>query len=378
MDFTLTREQHLLQSTIKDFNRSEIEPLAGKIDNEGYLPDRLIHKMAEINLPGMTLPLEFGGSGASLLDCILAIEQLSYSGCGAWWYVAFTNSISECIVKFGTNEQKQAFLPAICSGNTIPSIQFTEDITGSDPSLLHTTSLQKEDHYIINGTKRFSTFGNRPGHTILYTRDDDGKCTAFLVKKFSEGYSTSNIYELMGSGGIEAVDVYYDNVILPSSAILGDKNNGFFILLLWIAIEKIQQCAACLGIAQASLDLAIHHATSRALRQKSQAELQGIQFMIAEMYAQLQAARWNTYRTAFLKDTNSLNWQAEAAAAKLHVVDTSIKIVELGRRIIGANGYVKGQKIERLYRAIAGASAIATSLEINKSVVARYLIKKQF
>ncbi|MDY6967651.1 MAG: acyl-CoA dehydrogenase family protein [Spirochaetota bacterium] len=375
MDFNLSNEQLLLQKTIGEFTKREIEPRASEIDRSLKLPDDLINKMSQLNLQGMTIPQEYGGGGLSYIDCILAIEQISYSGTGVWWFVAFTNSIPGSIIQYGTEEQKDKYLYSIFESNSIPSIQFTEADTGSDPDALTTNVISSDDHFIINGTKRFSTFGSRDGFAIIYAKDEAGKCSAYIIEKNTEGYSTGPICELMGSGGIEAVDVYLDEFKLPKENILGKSGEGLNILQSWIADEKIQQCGACLGIAQAALDEAIKYSKFRTVRNKSQSSLPTIRSMLAEMYSQLEAARWLTYRTAFLRENRYFNWMIEAAAAKVFVVPAAMKVVELSRRIHGAYGYTREYKIERLYRAIAGASVIALSLDINKAVVSSSLVK---
>ena len=375
MEFDFSKAQLLLQQSAREFTKREIEPLAARIDRDGLLPDDLLTKMAEINLPGMIFPTEYGGSGASSLSCILAIEQIGYSGTGAWWLAAFTNSIPECIIRFGTDDQKRKYLKPVCDGHVYPSIQFTEENTGSDPESLITTAIPDGDHYVINGMKRFSTFGSRPGYAILYAKDETEKCSAFIVEKNAKGYSTSRNYDLSGGGGIETSDIFLENLMVPEENLLGVKGAGLGILLYWIAYEKIQQCAACLGIAQSALDEARKYAKSRIVKGKPMAKLLSIRSMLAEMYSRLQAARWLTYRTAFLKDSDAPGWMTEAAAAKLFVVPTVMEIVEMARQIHGAYGYTKEYKIERLSRAIAGASVIAVGLEINRSIVSAPLIK---
>ncbi len=375
MEFNLTDEQILLQKTVKEFTQGEIEPRAGQIDKEGKLPDDLIKSMAEINLHGMVLPREFGGGDASTVDCVLAIEQISYSGTGSWMLVGFTNSIPECILKFGSENQKKKFLKPVCEGSVYPSIQFTEANTGSDPGALDTKAVPAGDNYVINGMKRFSTFGARDGFAVLYARDETGKCSAFIIEKNVGGYSTGINYDLMGGGGIEATDVYLTNLNVPEENILGTKGNGSKILFHWIADEKIQQCGACVGIAQAALDESIKFSRSRMIRGKPQSSLLTIRSMLADMHAKLQAARWLTYRSAFLKDNGSPNWITEAASTKIFVAPAAMEIVETARQIHGAYGYTKEFKIERLYRAIAGASAIAVSLDINRVIVSSALIK---
>jgi len=375
MQFMLSEEQLLLQTMVKDFTKTEIEPIALKIDQEGKIPDDLLKKMAQIGLLGMTIPKEYGGSGFGNLGCALACEQIAYSGTGAWWLLGFNNSIPECIVHFGSRELKAQYLPKVCEGKVYSSIQFTEEDTGSDARSLKTNARPDGDNYIINGMKRFSTFGARDGYAVLYAKDETGKCTAFVIDKNVKGYTVSRDWDLMGGGGIEAVDVYLEDLRVPRTHILGEKGEGLNILQHWIATEKIEQCAACTGMAQAALDEAVKYAKARMSNGKAISTLQGISWMLADMYAKLQAARWMTYRTAYLQDMGDPDWMTEAAAAKLFVVTATMEVVEMARRIHGGYGYAKDFKIERLYRAIAGASAIAVSLEINKSILGGFVAK---
>jgi alkylation response protein AidB-like acyl-CoA dehydrogenase len=375
MDFDLTAEQRALQSMVREFTEREIEPVAGKIDIEGKIPGDLCQKLADVGLFGITIPQKYGGTDAGNLSCTLAIEQLARSGTGVWWLVAFHNSIPACIAQFGSDEIKDRYLPLSIRSDIFPSIQFTEEETGSDPDALVTTARPDGDSYVLSGKKRFSTFGARDGYAVVYAKDESGKCSAFVVDKNAPGYTAEKTWELMGGGGIEAADVYLENLRVPEKNLLGNKGDGFSILLTWIATEKIEQCAACVGMAQSALDEAVKYAGSRMTRGRPISSLQGIRWMLAEMYSKLEAARWMTYRAAFLQDQNAENWMTEAAAAKVFVVPATMEVVEMSRRIHGAYGYTREFKIERLYRAIAGSSAIAVSLEINKSIVGAALAK---
>ena len=375
MDFNLTEDQLMLQTMVREFTEREIEPIAVQIDREGRLPDNLIKKMAQIGLFGMAIPKQYGGTEAGNLSCILACEQAAYSGTGAWWLVGFNNSIPECIAHFGSEELKSKYIKPLCDGTAYSSIQFTEEETGSDPEVLITTAMPDGDNYVINGMKRFSTFGARDGYAVLYAKDEAGECTAFVIEKNVEGYTASKVWELMGGGGMEAADVYFDNMRVPKANLLGEKGKGFNVLLYWISSEKIEQCAACVGIAQAALDEAVTYTKSRMVKGRPISGMQGIRWMLAEMQAKIEAARWLTYRVAFLQDQGAAEWMTEAAATKLFVVPATLEVTEMARRIHGAYGYTKEFKIERLCRAIAAGALIATSLEINRSIVGASLVK---
>jgi alkylation response protein AidB-like acyl-CoA dehydrogenase len=373
MDFNLTEEQKILQKMVKDFTEKIIEPNAVRIDHEGRLPDDLIGQLARIGLLGMTIPAN-SDDDARTLNCSLAIEQIAYSGTGAWWLVAFNNSIPEIIHLFGSEDLKKKYLIPLCDGSSYGSVQFTEEDTGSDPDALTTKAAPDGEYYVVNGMKRFSTFGARNGYAILYTKDENGACTAFVIQKNQKGYSPEKTWDLMGTGGIEAVDVYLQNLKVPKKDILGTAGKGFDILLHWIAIEKIMQCSANVGMAQAALDEAIKYVKARKSRGKPVSVMQGIRWMLADMKCKLEAARYLTYRAASLYDRKDMNWKAEAACAKLFVVPATLEIIELARQLHGCYGYTRDFKIERLYRSAAGASGIATSLEINRSIVGSWLI----
>jgi butyryl-CoA dehydrogenase len=375
MDFNLTEEQIEIQTNVKKFAQQEVEPLSQQLDQEGRLPDDFIRRCAQLGLLGMTVAEEYGGIGGGNVNCVLAIEQLAYSGTGAWWLVSFHNSIPESIQKFGSEKIKRAFLGSLCDGTAYASIQFTEDDTGSDPSALITTSRTDGYNYVISGRKRFSTFGARDGYAVIYTKDEEGGCTAFVIQKNREGYKPTKVWSLMGGGGIEAADVYLDEYKVSGDNLLGQKGRGFDILLYWIAAEKIGQCAAATGIAQAALDEAINYTKMRTAGGKPISNMQGIRWMLAEMQSKVEAARWLTYRTAFLQDQGTDDWMIEAATAKLFVIPAAMEVVETARRLHGAYGYTRDFKIDRLYRAIAGFPSIAVSLEINRSMVGSSLAK---
>jgi len=375
MDFNLTEDQQMLQTMVREFTEREIEPIADQLDREGRLPDDLIKKFAEIGLLGMTVPKKYGGTEAGNLSCLLAIEQLAYSGTGAWWLVGFNNSVPESIAHFGSEEIKEKYLRPFCDGTAYASIQFTEEETGSDPTMLTTTCVLDGDSYVINGMKRFSTFGAREGYAVTYTKDEEGNCTAFVIEKKGKGYTAPKTWELMGGGGMESVDVYFENFRVPKENLLGKKGEGIEVLLFWIAAEKLEQCAVSTGIAQAALDEAIKYVKARMSRGRPISGMQGIRWMLADMQAKIEACRWLTYRTAFIQDQEAPDWQTEAATAKLFVVPTAMEVVEMSRRLHGAYGYTKEFKIEKLYRAIAGCTAIAVSLEINRSIVGSSLVR---
>jgi butyryl-CoA dehydrogenase len=375
MDFTLNERQKMLQAMVRDFTRKEVEPRWKEMENVRHIPDDLLKKMNDIGLLGMTVPAEYNGNDAGGFAHLLAIEQLAYSGTPAWWPVAFNNSLPETICKFGTPEQKKRFVSPMFDGAKCFSIQFTEPDTGSDARALKTTAHPDGDYYIINGQKRFSTFGARNGTAIVWAKDEEGGCTAFLVDKNCPGYTAPKIWDLMGTGGIEAADIYYSDVRVHKDQILHKKGKGFETLLYWIAIEKVEGCMVATALAQAALDEAVKYTKSRTVEGKPMSDMQGIRFELADLYAKIQACRWLTYRTAMLHETDDHGFQTEAAACKLFVQPVVNDVIATALRLHGAYGYTTDYKIERLFRAQQGNIVISVSLEINKAIVGASLVR---
>jgi len=375
MDFNLTDSQKLIQGMTAEFCRNEIEPIAVELDKKGSIPDDLLQKYADLGLFGMTVPNKYNGTDSGHFAHLLAIEKLAYAGTPAWWPVAFNNSLPYIICRFGTHEQKEKYIKGNLDGTKLFSIQFTEPDTGSDPGALATRAMPDGDYYFINGHKRFSTFGARPGPAIVWTKDEEDGCTCFIIDKFAPGYTAPKIWELMGCGGVEPADVYYDNFKVHKNQILGEKGKGFEVLLYWVSIEKLEGCIVAVALAQAALDEAIKYTKNRIIKGKPMSDMQGIRFELADMYAKIQASRWMVYRTAHLLEEGSQEFQREAAACKLIVQPQMSDVISTSLRLHGAYGYTKDFKIERIYRAQPGNIVISVSLEINKSFVAGSLLR---
>lgn len=375
MDFMLSEKQKMLQAMVKDFARKEVEPRWQEMEEKRRVPDDIFKKLANLGLLGMTVPVEYNGTDTGGFAHLLAIEQLAYTGTPAWWPVAFNNSLPETICKFGTPEQKKRFVSQMFDGTKCFSIQFTEPDTGSDSRALKTTARPDGDYYVINGQKRFSTFGARNGTAIVWTKDEEGGCTAFLVDKNCVGYTAPKIWDLMGTGGIEAADVEYKDVRVHKNQMFYKKGKGFEALLYWIDIEKVEGCMVATALAQAALDEAIIYTKNRIANGKPMSDMQGIRFELADLHAKIQACRWMTYRTAMLHETDEASFQNEAAACKLFVQPTVTEVIATALRLHGAYGYTTDFKIERLYRAQQGNVVISVSLEINKAIVGASLLK---
>lgn len=376
MDFNLTSEQRLVMEMTRELCRKEIEPIAHQLDAENRVTDKLIKKYAELGLFGMDIPVDYGGSEGDNFSHLLAIEQLAYSGSPAWWPVAFNNSLPSTIVHFGTEYHKESFIRGNLDGTKLFSIQFTEPATGSDPDALLTTSRPDGDHYIIKGQKRFSTFGARPGPALVWTKDETGACTCFIIEKLTPGYNAPKKWDLMGSGGVESVEVYYDDFRVHKDQILGEKGKGLEVLLYWIAIEKLEGCIAAVALGQAALDEAIKYTKNRIIKSRPLSDMQGVRFELADMYSKIGACRCMVYRAAHISLDDQSLFQREAAACKIFVQPIMSQVIEASFRLHGCYGYTKDFKIERLYRAQPGNMVISVNLDINKGIVGASLVKE--
>jgi butyryl-CoA dehydrogenase len=375
MRFDLTEEELMIQKLARDFTTNEIEPVAAEIEESNRTPKVLLKKFAEVGLLGINIPREYGGSGASVLSDTLVVEEVAKAGIGAEWLVSMNNSIGDTINHFASEELKKKYLPPVCNGEQCLSILFTEPSTGSDPKMIKTTSKLEGDHYVINGEKRFISWANWDGYGTLYAKDEEGKISCFIIEKNGKGYKTDPPYKKIGGHAQESVDVYFENMHVPAGNLMGEKGKGFDMLLWWIAAEKIQQSAASLGIAEAALEESIKYAKERMLRSGSMANLQGIQWTLAEMKTRIEAIRYLVYKCACLRDEQASNWITMAALCKMFAVPTAEEVTLMGLRLHSGYGYTTDFKIGRLHKAVLGGFGIATSIEVNKSIVGASLVR---
>ncbi len=376
MDFTLSGESKLMVKAARDFAEQVIEPTATKVEGEDALPDDILQKLAKARMLGMMIPREYGGVGSTALNVILILEELAKTGSAAAFLMAFCNSVAETIYHWGSEDLRRRFLPPLCDGSSYPAMAFTEPGTGSDPTAITTTALPDGDYYILNGTKRFITQGHRSGFGVFYAKDEDGRITAFMVDKSTQGYSWSKPWALMGLAGQGLVDVFLKDVKVPKEDMLGEKGRGFHILLRWIAEERVQQTAFMVGMGQACLDESLRYAKERMVRGRPMTAMQGFQWMLAEMHASIEACRWWTYRVAAKQDEGG-DIQVDSAALKLFAVPTIQEVARKALQVHGSYGYCKDYKIERLYRTIAHAGVTAGSAEIQKTIVGSALARSK-
>lgn len=375
MSFNLTTEELEVRALAKDFTEREVVPLIEMAEKEHRTPHEALKKLGDIGFLGMFIPAKYGGGESSILAHLITLEEMAHTGIGTESLAGMGNSVPYILLNYGSEEVKEKYIPPICRGDVCCAQMFTEPETGSDARMIKTTATPDGDYYLLNGTKRFATWGAWDGPAIIHAKDETGRVSSFVMEKNVEGYTTDPPYEKMGLTGLETVDVYLENVRIPKGNLLGEKAQALRILLPWVSFEKIQQSARLVGIGEAALEESVKYAKERKLRNGRQADLQGIQWMLADMKTKIEAARWLTYKCGNLMEEGDPEWIMMAALDKNFTIPTILDVCRLGMQIHSAYGYTKDFAIERLYRAAIEGLGVVVSLEINKSIIGGTLVR---
>jgi butyryl-CoA dehydrogenase len=373
MEFELTDEQGMFQKLARDFADREIEPAAEEIEREGKVPPDMLAKMARVGLLGITAPEEYGGLEQGYLTLILAMEQVHYP-CTACTWLLVANELAELLESAGTKEQKDEFLPPAIEGTSLPGGVFTEAATGSYPEMLTTTARLEDGHWVINGTKRFHTFGHVDGPALIFAKTDEDSTSAIIVPKNTEGYTSSKPWGLMGLRGMETVDTFLRDVRVPEGNLIGERGKGFEILLMVTAGGRVRQAIQSVACGQRALDEAIAYAKQRTTTRGPISDMQGHRWLFAEMASRVVAARWLTYRTAYLRERGK-DVRTESAMAKLFAGQAGEWVSSQALKIHGAYGYTTEYKIERIYRAAMAQEVIEGTNEVQRSIVGASLVE---
>ena len=379
MDFNLSPLDKMTVKSAEDFIQREILKETVRRDAHGKYSETLAKKLGEAGLLGLTVPFAFGGIGSSHLSCVLIAEAFGRAGSEIFWLFSMMNTIAESIAHWGSEELKQRFLPKLCKGDATASIAFTEEATGSDPNFLESTAVERNGDLILNGRKRFIMFGDQPGLGLFYVRDlsrtgETTDTTALILEKLSPGYSATEPRGLMGLDGISVTDIDFKDVRVPSGNILGARGRGFGVLLRWIAIEKILQSAFMAGMGKRALELSERAAKERSHEGRPFGAQQGIQWMLAEMKAKIDACRLMVRRAGCHLDGGQA-YEILSAEAKLFTVPVVQEVVRHAAQILGEPALFKDSELEKIYRNAMHGGIVATSTEVNKTIVGMALLR---
>jgi len=377
MKFELTEEQRMIRQMVRDFAEKEIRPLAKEIDAQSCFPDENVKKMAELGLMGMIVPKEYGGAGADYISYAIACEELARCCASTATIMSGNNSLA-CypILTFGSEEQKRKYLVPLATGSKLGAFALSEPNAGSDAAAIQTVASLSGEEYIINGSKIFITCGNVADVLVVFASTDKSKgakgISAFLVEKNAEGFTAGKAEEKMGIKGSPTVPLTFEDCRVPRENLLGQEGEGFKIALNTLDGGRIGVAAMAVGIAQACLEESISYSKQRQQFEKPIAEFQAIQWMLADMAVQIDAARLLTYKAAQLKDKGRKHTK-ESAMAKMYASEIATKAAIKAVQIHGGYGYTKEYPVERFLRDIRVFEIFEGTNEIQRLVIARQL-----
>jgi len=374
MDFELTEEQKMFQTMVRDFVSNEIEPYAAEWDETEKFPYETIRKMADIGLYSVHLPEKYGGSGDEITFAI-ASEEIARGSAGlASSYQTSVGLAMYPIIMHGNEEQKSRYIPRVINGATV-SFGLTEAMAGSDVAALETRYTQEGDCYVLNGNKTFITNGAEADFiTTFATRDKSlgyRGISAFVVDKDAPGFSVGKIERKMGLHPASAAELIFDNCKIPAANIIGEEGRGFRIALEAIDACRVSVAAQAVGIAQAAYDAAVAYAKERKQFGTELAHFQAIQWMIADMATDIEAARLLTYRAAWLTDKEGHAPLKECAMAKLYASEAAHRVCDKAVQIFGGYGYTKDFAVERFYRDQRITEIYEGTSEMQRMTIAR-------
>lgn len=378
MDFELSQDHKVLQSSVRHFVDKEVKPLAIQIDEEHQIPENLIRKMCAMGLLGSYVPEAYGGAGLDILSYAIAVEEVSKACASSGVLIsAHTSLACDPILQFGTEEQKQKFLPPLAAGEKIGSFLLTEPDAGSDVAGLTSTYQKEADHFIINGNKNFITNGAYLGTGILFASMDRNLkhkgISAFIVNLESAGVSLLRNETKLGIRGSYTTAFAFTNLRVPAGNLLGSEGQGFKIAMETLNGGRIGIAAQALGIAEGAFERSLAYSKERKQFGHPISELQAIQFKLADMYTSIETSKLLVYRSAWLKD-NKKPYAADSAMSKLHASETAMFVTREAVQIHGGYGYVTEYEVERMYRDAKITEIYEGTSEVQRLIISRALL----
>ena len=381
MDFRLTKEQALVQKMCREFAVNEVEPIAAEIDAEERYPFETVEKMRKYGLMGIQFPKELGGSGGDTICYSIAIEEASRF-CGTTGCIISSHATLGAwpIFKYGTAEQKEKWLRPLIDGHKTGAFGLTEPNAGTDSAAQQTVAVKQEDgSYVINGSKVFITGGGIADTYVIFAMTDKAArnhgISAFIVDKDDPGFSIGKIEHKMGIRGSQTAELVFEDMVLPADRLLGREGQGFKIAMTTLDGGRIGIASQALGIAQGALDQAIAYMKERVQFGKTLSKFQGLQWMIADMETQVDAARLLTYSAAAAKGSGK-RFTKDAAMAKLFASEAAMKITTQAVQLFGGYGYTRDYPVERMMRDAKITEIYEGTSEIQRVVIAGNVLGK--
>ncbi|MCD8443600.1 acyl-CoA dehydrogenase [Tenacibaculum finnmarkense] len=379
MDFSLTEEHIMIRDAARDFAQTELLPGVIERDNKQEFPDSLVKKMGKLGFMGIMVDPKYGGSGMDAISYVLIMEELSKIDASASVMVSVNNSlVCYGLEAFGTEDQKQKHLTKLASGEQIGAFCLSEPEAGSDATSQATTAQEKDDHYLINGTKNWITNGGRADVYLVIAQTDRSKkhkgINAFIVEKGAEGFHVGPKEDKLGIRGSDTHTLQFNNVKVPKENRIGEDGFGFKFAMKTLAGGRIGIAAQALGIASGAYELALKYSKERKTFGTEICNHQAIAFKLADMYTEIEAARMLVMKAAWDKDQGN-NYDMSGAMAKLYASKVAMEQSVEAVQIHGGNGFVKDYHVERLMRDAKITQIYEGTSEIQKIVISRGLIR---
>src|SRR5579862_1062422 len=381
MDFTLSESEQAVLDTARDFAQSRVRPIARELDQTSRFPSELVREMGGLGLMGIYVPENYGGAGCSALAYILAVQEIS-KACASTGVIlsAHTSLCVDPILKHGTDAQKEKYLRPLASGEKLGAYALTEPGSGSDASNLNTTFKDCGSHYELTGTKLFVTNGGYADVVIVYATSDKALghkgISAFIVEPSFPGFARGKTEQKLGINASSTTEIVLNQCQVPKENLLGPIGKGFTVALETLDGGRIGIAAQALGIGRAALEAAVRHVKTREQFGAPLANLQAIQWMIADSATELDAAELLMLRAAKLKDLAQRRYTKEAAMAKLFASEAAFRACDRALQMHGGYGFVKDYDVERHYRDVRICRLYEGTSEIQRLVIAANVLKE--
>jgi butyryl-CoA dehydrogenase len=379
MDIDLTEEQRQVRDLCHEFAEQELKPNARRWDTEHQFPADAVKKLGEMGLLGVSVPTEWGGAGMDNVAYALAMEEIA-RGCAGTSVIMSVNNSLYCdpVLKYGTDEQRRQFLTPFARGEKLGCFALTEPMSGSDAAEMRTTAVARGDEYVLSGSKNYITNGPQADVMLVFAMTDKAKAhrgiTAFLVPSDARGFTRGKPDDKVGIRASSSCSVFFEDCAIPKRLRLGQEGEGFKIAMSTLDGGRIGIAAQALGIARAAHEEAVAYAKDRKAFGQPIATFQAIQFMIADMATELDAARLLVWRAATLKD-KGVRFSAEAAMAKLYASEMAERVTSKGIQIHGGLGYMRECDAERHWRDSRITEIYEGTSEIQRIVISSALLK---
>jgi alkylation response protein AidB-like acyl-CoA dehydrogenase len=379
MDFSLTDQQKLIRDTVRQFVETEVRPTVKERDRAERFPAEEIRKIAELGCCGMLMPEEWGGAGLDHISYVLMLEEVARVDCAMSTSLGVTNSAVQIpLLRFGSAAQKKKYLPRLSSGEILGSFCLTEPQAGSDAAGIQARAVRSGDVYKLQGTKTWVTNGSVAGVFIVFAKTNPeagGKgMTAFLAEPRFPGFRVGRHEEKMGQRCSPSVEIILDGCEIPAENRLGEEGQGLKIALSALDGGRIGIAAQAVGLAQGALEESVNYAKQRKAFGKSIAEQQAIQWMLADMQTEIEAARGLLQYSAWLADAHPDKMGAASSKAKLYASEMVNRVVAKAVQIHGSVGYSRETDVERMYRDARVITIYEGTSEIQRTIVARELL----